>query len=83
MRWRVTTIFVGLCSYDAFCGVIALLGSDNHGLSTHSNPISSSIISLLFLPPGLRQDFTIALGMGGDLGLCQVPVALTVAMIAL
>ena len=54
MRWRVTTIFVGLCSYDAFCGVIALLGSDNHGLSTHSNPISSSIILLLFLPPGLR-----------------------------
>ena len=54
MRWPVTEICVGSCSYDAFCGVIALLGSYNRGLSTLCNPISSSIIPPLFLPPELR-----------------------------
>ena len=40
------------------------------GLPDLRNPISSSIISLLFLPLELQWDSVIALGLQGDWGLC-------------
>ena len=58
-------------------GLVRIIGveprlSDYHGLPNLRNPISSSIILPLNLPPELRWDSWIALGLHGDSGLCYI-----------